>query len=143
MRRPYIEAAALLATIRVSARPDPTLSPFATGPYRMPTDARYALVPRLDNVTKPLIFADLASLARAIERRRAGRGLWLEEVETMPIPGSAHLHRGVKVWATNMAHDPEDLIGFAWLNEKGRETLEPALYCARWDAERAAQEKAA
>ena len=133
MRPPWIEATALLAAHGFAA-PDPSPSRPTRRPapdIRMPDAAQFDLVPKIDGITKPFVFDSLPSLARAIERRRDGRPVQLEDVEDLEFAGSAALHHGVKITALDMGGDPDALIGFAWLNERGRDVLEPALRDAR------------
>lgn len=76
---------------------------------------------------KPVVFDTLAQLAAHIERRRADRMIELEEVEDLEFQGDARLHVGVRVWALDMAGDRDAVLGLAWLDGRGRNTLEPAL----------------
>ncbi len=101
-------------------------------------DLRFALINRLDDVQpKPTGYPDLASLARAIERDRKGRPLELVEREDFEFQSDTLLHTVVEVWTLDMANSPETLLAVAWLNERGRETLEPALRAVRQDRPRA------
>ncbi len=89
--------------------------------------ARYVLLPKLDNVTKPKAFPTLAALAACIERERGQQALHLVEVEDLEFRDVSGLHRGVQVWTLDLANEKDRLIGYAWLNGRGREALEPAL----------------
>lgn len=132
MRRPWIEATAFLAAHGFAVpEPSPSRRRRPNPEIRMPDTAQFALQPVLDGITKPVVFDSLPSLARAIERRRDQRPVQLEDVEDLEFAGSPALHRGVKITALDMGGDPDALIGFAWLNERGREVLEPALRDAR------------
>lgn len=93
--------------------------------------ARYALLPKIDNITKPKAFGSLALLCAAIERDRADQGLHLVEVEDIEFRDIGGLHRGVQVWTTDMANEKDRMLGYAWLDGAGREVLEPALRQAR------------
>lgn len=140
MRRPWIEATAFLAA-HGFAVPDPSTPRRARRSHpeiRMPDAAQFALAPRLDGITKPVVFDSLPALAKAIERRRESRPVQLEEVEDLEFAGSPALHRGVKITTLDMGGEPDALIGFAWLNERGREVLEPAMRDARRALSRAA-----
>lgn len=94
-------------------------------------DARYALLPKIDNITKPKLFRTLGELCASIERERADKGLHLVEVEDIEFRDVSGLHRGVQVWSLDMANEKDRMIGYAWLNGAGRDTLEPALRQAR------------
>lgn len=136
MPRPFIEAAALLAAQGFCALPPARGSVFSSRSIVLPitpsgSAARFAFLPRIDAVTKPFVFDDLPALARHIERQRQGQTMQLEDVEHLEFAGSPDLHHGVQVWALDMAGDRDRSLGYAWLDGRGRETLEGALRAAR------------
>lgn len=150
MPRPWIEGAVLLAAHGFTADPGPAgpVNPprNRARPNRRPvmTDAAtpspaflYALFRRLDGFAKPSAFDDVHALARAIERERDGRAVQLVEIEDFEMPGDDLLHTAVEIWALDASHDRDQRIGVAWLNESGRDVLEPALRAARADRPRA------
>lgn len=100
--------------------------------------AAYALLPRLDAVTRPIVFPDIQALAAHIERRRQGQALELVEVEDLhhrwhlegggvgvDLPLAAD--RGVQIWTLDMSNGRDRCIGWAWLNGGGLERLREAL----------------
>lgn len=101
--------------------------------------AAYAILPRLNAVTKPIVFSDAAGLAAYIERRRGGQGLELVEIEDLhhqwrmegggqgvDAPEGAR-DRGVQVWTTDLGNNRDRCLGWAWLNGGGMEVLRDAL----------------
>lgn len=100
--------------------------------------APFALLPRMDAVTKPLVFPDLDALAAHIERQRGGQGLELVEVEDMHhqwrsegggqgIDAPDARDRGVQVWTLDLGQNRDRCLGWAWLNGGGLETLRDGL----------------
>lgn len=87
----------------------------------------YAFAERLDDATKPRVFPHLKRLADYIESRRFGRALELQEVEDLEIPGRDGLFTGVQVFTLDLSNSRDRCLGWAWLNGRGREVLEPAL----------------
>lgn len=137
MRPPWSESAPLLAAHH------PTLAPVdlrRRGPFRSPPmpAARFALFRDLEPTTKPMVFDTLRDLALHIERRRDGRPLDLEDVEGVEFRGSPDLHLAVRVWTLDMANDRDACLGYAWLDDRGRETLDPALRAVRTHRDRRA-----
>lgn len=139
MRPPWSEAAVLLATHHFPPPPprDPrrrnfwSLNPMPRQPY--------ALFKKADaSDANPSEFATLAQMAARIERKRADRALYLEEVENLEFQGDKRLHVGVQVWALDMDGNRSDLIGLAWLDGKGRTTLDAALRRVRQHHDRRA-----
>lgn len=128
MRPPFIEARTLLAAHGHRLAPiDPR--PFTI--RSIPMTARFALLPRVDAVTLPVVFDDLDALARSIERRRQGQPIELVDVEEFDRPGDAHTRRVVQVWTLDLGNARDRMIGFAWLEDRGEEALKPALRRAR------------
>ncbi|WP_298699207.1 hypothetical protein [uncultured Brevundimonas sp.] len=129
MRRPFIEAAPLLAAHGRRFLP----LTFRKGPV-MADDVRFALIPRLcpatqrlDPAVKPLIFADADQLARAIQRRRDLRAIDMVDVEDIQLPDRAGPTRAVEVWALDAGNDRDGLIGYAYLDGRGQDALRAAL----------------
>lgn len=149
MRPPWFEATAALSAAGHSRGPP---SPLRFTPLHIQllrglamTDSPYAFVPPRPrgggDQPPPVLHPSLSALADAVERRRDGRALQLIEVEDFELdarPGE--VFTAVQLFALNMGNDPEDLIGTAWLNGRGRTVLEPALSQARI---RAAQKRVA
>lgn len=146
MRPPHIEAAALLGAHghRLS---DPTDRQSIWSRHAM-TPAPYALLTRLDDRTRPIVFPHLKALADRLERERHGQQLELVEVEDLHFlwrnAGGAEgidapeRDLGVQVW-TLMADGGRDrCLGWAWLNGAGLENLRSALHRAGQRAERPA-----
>jgi hypothetical protein len=102
-------------------------------------DFRYALIRQgpTDLQTRPTAFATLPALARAIECERQGRAIELVERQDFEFQTDDLLHTVVEVWTLDMANSRDTRVAIAWLNEGGRETLEPALRAARQDRPRA------
>lgn len=138
MRPQWSEGAALLAFIPLSAAP-----PRRRLAYRRPAmnDLRYALIRQgpTDLETGPIGCESLPALARAIERERQGRTIELVEREDFEFQTDDLLHTVVEVWTLDMGNSRDSRIAVAWLNEGGREILEPALYAARNDVREKAQ----
>lgn len=136
MRPPWSEAAVLLAFTPAAA----AVPPRRIVPYRRPEmsdDIHYALFRKLDGFAKPVAYADLPALCRAIERERGERAIQLVEIEDFEFQHDDRLHTAVEVWSLDMGGDRDARIGVAWLNERGRETLEPALRAVRLRGRRA------
>ena len=142
MRPPWSETAALLAfTPAAMAAP-----PRRNVPYRRPAmsdDIRYALFRKLDGFAKPTAAPDLHALARMIERERGEQAIQLVEIEDFEFAGDRLMHTAVEVWTLDMAGDRDNRIGVAWLNEDGRDRLEPALRAVRMNRPRAERRRAA
>lgn len=102
-------------------------------------DLRFALIRQgpSDLDTDPIGCLDLPALARAIERERQGRVIELVEREDFEFQTDDLLHTVVEVWTLDMGNSRDTRICVAWLNEGGRETLEPALLRVRSDRPRA------
>lgn len=135
MRSPWFEAAPCLAAAGFAAAtpvtPQTVWSRFAMQP------APFALLPRLDAVTRPIVFQDLDTLAGHVERTRHGQGLDLVEVEDLHFQWRAAgggkdidppaRDRGVQIWTTDLGNNRDRCLGWAWLNGKGLEALMVAL----------------
>lgn len=101
--------------------------------------APFAILPRIDATTRPIVFADLAGLAAHIQRARHGQGLDLVEIEDLHHQWRAEgggqgvdapegvPDRGVQVWTLDLGNNRDRLIGFAWLNGGGLERLRDAI----------------
>lgn len=102
-------------------------------------DLRFALLRqgRAELDSRPVGYPDLPSLARAIERERQGRALELVEREDFEFDDDDRLHTVVEVWALDMTNARDTRIAVAWLNERGRDRLEPALRAVRQDRPKA------
>lgn len=135
MARPWFEAtAALSATGVVANAPRPLTFPDLMFRGFDMTDHAFAFVPGSERgapQSRPIVHATLSMLADAIERRRDGRQIQLVEVEDFELDGREGLFTAVQVFTLDMASDPDGLLGTAWLDGKGRDTLEPALRRAR------------
>ncbi len=114
MRPPWTEAAALLA-----AHHHPAASPADL--YR-----RRPVMPA-DPAAKPRVFPDLEALARHIQRERGLQALELVETEDLELQGDPRPRRAVTVFTLDAANDRDRLIGHAYLDGRGRETLQAAL----------------
>lgn len=136
MRPPWIEAGPLLAAADHTLVAVKPLHPLARS-LRMADSADFAFLPRLDAVTRPYVFPNATALARHIERKRDGRPMELVDVEDIEIEGRAGLYTGVQVWTLLPDGSRDDCLGWAWLNGRGRERLEPALRAVRRDVGRA------
>lgn len=132
MRAPFVEAAALLAAHALplvgerAGRPTRwSLNPVPPKPYALfrVSDVRSSEL----TDPRPLVCDTLAQLAAHIERQRADRPLELEEVDHIEFQGDNRLHVGVRVWALTDEGARLHVIGLAWLDGRGRTTLEPAL----------------
>ena len=123
MRRPWIEAAALLA-----AHDHPVPPPFNRTARRpaMSSDIRFAILTANPHA-KPVAFPDLNALARHIQRERGLAGLELAEVEDLELQGETEPRRGVSVYTLDAGNDRDRLIGHAYLDGHGREALQSAL----------------
>lgn len=141
MRRPFVEAAVLLAAHgQAFAPPAPPIHPVARS-LIMADKPNYAFLPRIDAVTRPVLCPDLMALARHIERQRGDQGLQLIDVEDIEYDGQ--VYAGVKVMLLDMANDPERCLGFAYLRGSGQDVLRPALRAARLQTEQAAAQREA
>lgn len=101
--------------------------------------APFALLPRMDAVTRPIVFADLPAMASHIERGRCGQGLELVEIADLHHQWRAEgggegvdapegvTDRGVQIWTTDLSGGRDRCIGWAWLNGGGMERLRDAL----------------
>lgn len=129
MRRPYVEAVALLASAghvipaRQLASRSPTLSRWRKP---MSKDARFALL--TDNPhAKPIVFPDIDALARHIQRARGTMALNLLPLEDLQIQGDTEDRPGVTV-VTELEDGSRDrLIGHAWIGDRTIEHLKAAL----------------
>ena len=148
IRRPWFEATPALsahglhATHALTAdhvighhiRPNPGKRPM------VPTDARFVLLPRLDAVTKPKQFSGPRPLAMHIESLRTEGGgdpaLQLEEVDDLRFADWPGLYDGVQIWVLDASNDRDRSLGYAYLDGRGRDVLEPALRAVRKDAQR-------
>lgn len=135
MPRPWFESAAVLAF----GPPAGPLRPRLTYWRPRMEDLRYALLKqgRADLDSRPVGYQDLAGLARAIERERQGRPLELVQRDDFEFDDDDQRHTVVEIWTLDMGNSRDQRIGVAWLNEGGRETLEPALRAARADRPKA------
>lgn len=136
MRRPWIEAAPMLAAAGCTAAAIKPLHPLARS-LRMAATADFAFMPRLDAVTRPYVFPTALALARHIERKRTARAMELVDVEDIEIEGRAGLYTGVQVWTLYPDGGRDECLGWAWLNGRGRDRLEPALRSVRRDVSQA------
>ena len=144
MTRPFIDAAALLAAggHRLS---EPTDRQSIWNRHRM-TPAPYALLTRLDERTRPVVFPNLHALADRLERDRRGQQLELVEVEDLhflwrTVGGARGIDAperdlGVQVWTRLRDGSRDCCLGWAWLNGSGLEILRQALLRASQRAER-------
>lgn len=144
MARPFIDAAALLAAggHRLS---EPTDRQSIWSRHAM-TPAPYALLTRLDERTRPIVFPTLQALADRLERERHGQQLELVEVEDLHFlwrtAGGARdidapeRDLGVQVWTRLLDGSRDRCLGWAWLNGSGLEVLQQALLRAGQRAER-------
>jgi len=97
--------------------------------YRRPAASgeRFALLTRPECAeVKPLAYSGLTDLARAIHRRRAGRGIELVDAP-LRLRGEATNREGVSVYALGEDAQRRDFIGWAWADGAGREALRGAL----------------
>lgn len=124
MRPPFVEALPLLAA---HGRP---IVPIRRWRPAMP-DARFALFTKIDPVTKPRVFPDLDSLARAIEREREGAALELVDFEGFEFEGDDRGRLVVEVWALDAGNNRDRLIGRAWCDGRSQDALRSALRRAR------------
>lgn len=104
-------------------------------------DLLYALIRQgpTDLDTGPIGCDSLPALARAIERERQGRTIELVQRDDFEFATDDQLHTVVEVWTLDMGNSRDTRIAVAWLNEGGRDRLEPALYAVRNDAREKAQ----
>lgn len=145
MPRPWFESAAHLAAHGFAIPASEPGRPRLTYWRPRMEDLRYALLRqgRAELDSRPVGYQDLAGLARAIERERQGRPLELVEREDFEFEDDDHLHTVVEIWTLDMGNSRDQRIGVAWLNEGGREQLEPALRAARSDRPKAQPRRAA
>lgn len=137
MRRPWIEAVALLGTHGFDStqpKPDHPL----TRSLRMADFAPFAFAARLEPTCKPRAFTSATALATHVEDLRHGRVIELVEVEDIEIPGQPGLYLGVQIFTLDAANSRDECLGYAWLGGKGRDRLEPALRAVRRDVGRRA-----
>lgn len=137
MRPPWSEAAALMGAAGLAPPPE-NYRPSIWSRHAMPP-AAFALLPRLDAVTKPIVFTDAAALAGHIERARGGQGLDMTEIEDIHFLWRANgggegvdappedRDRGVQIWTTLIDGSRDRCLGWAWLNGGGLEVLTAAL----------------
>lgn len=123
MRRPWMEAAALLA-----AHDLPVPPPFNRTARRpaMSSDIRFAIL-TANPLAKPIAFEDINALARHIQRERGMASLELAEVEDLELRDETEPRRGVSVYTLDAGNDRDRLIGHAYLDGHGREALQAAL----------------
>lgn len=93
----------------------------------MAADARFALLTRLDPMTKPTVFTDVDALARRIQRDRGLQGLDMEDVEDLELAGRPDPTPAVAVWTTDVDSRRDRFLGYAWLDGHGLEVLKAAL----------------
>lgn len=98
----------------------------------------FAFLPRIDAVSRPVVFTSLIGLARYIERKRFGQGIQLEEIEGIHAqrnmvagdagtPRDGLRDRGVQIHTLMLDGGFDRSMGFAWLRGGGREDLQAAL----------------
>lgn len=123
MRRPFIEATALLAA---HGHPVPPPRPVSPWSFRM-SDAQYALIipgggakPRL----RP--HADLTRLAQGVQRLRGQQAIQCVDAE-IPFDDVEAPRHGVSIFSLSETGEQNGFLGWAYLNGKGREVLEGAL----------------
>lgn len=132
MRPPWFEATAALGTAGFPAGPMPPL-PLHKQIFRGVdvTATPFAFVPSAMTGApqpRPIVYPTLSALAEAIERRRDGRNIQLVETEDFELEGRpGQLFTAVQIFTLDMANDQDGLLGTAWLDGRGRQTLEPAL----------------
>lgn len=95
--------------------------------------APFAFAERLNGPAKPRVFAGATQLARHIERIRHGQAIELIDVEDIELPGRPGLYTAVQVFTLLLDGGRDRCLGYAWLDGKGRDRLEPALRAARRD----------
>ena len=88
----------------------------------MPDDVRFALLTKLDPLTKPVAFPDIDALARRIQRDRGLQGLDMEAVEDLELAGRPEPTPAIKVWTTDVDARRDRFLGYAWID--GRSDLE-------------------
>lgn len=138
MRPPFIEAAALLGAHGFQA-PDPNYRQTIWSRHAM-KPAAFALLPRIDKTTVPIVFTGLKAMADHLERQRGDlQGFAMESVEDLhfrwktqgggqDVDAPAVPDRGVQIWTTFLESGERDrCLGFAWLNGGDMETLTRAL----------------
>lgn len=126
MRRPWIEAAALLA-----AHDKPLPPPKGDGRHRrgraaLAGDIDYALIGANPH-DKPMAFRDLDHLARHIQRERGEQGLEMDDIADLECKGDRVARPGVSIFATDVDGRRDRLIGHAWLKGGRLEHLKAAL----------------
>lgn len=127
MRPPWIDAAALLAA---HGHHDAALRAAACKSLKwrpvMLADAHFAII-RPTPGQKPLVFEDLDALARWIQRQRGEQALELVETEDLELEGDMGGRLGVHVYTLALDGGRDRNLGTAWLNGRGRETLQAGL----------------
>lgn len=119
MKRPWIEAGPLLATVATAAGPWPAPAP------QIAPGIPFAVLERpLDPRSKPRAYPDARRLARWIARRRQGRPIRLE-TRRLKLPEGVS-RRGVLVWIEDGDY-PRELVGWCWLSGQGQVALQDAL----------------
>lgn len=99
----------------------------------MPPEYRFALVREPTRPTsKPVSMATLSSLARAIHTARRHRAIQLQDAP-LNVRGWGEL-QGVSVYTLSDDGQPQDYIGWAWLDARPRQALETALAATMSDA---------
>lgn len=136
-RPPWSESAALLAAAGFSPPPE-NYRPNIWSRHAM-QPAAFAILPRLDATTKPIVFHDVDALAAHVERSRGGQGLEMTEIEDIHFLWRANgggegvdappenRDRGVQIWTTLIDGSRDRCLGWAWLNGSGLEVLTAAL----------------
>lgn len=108
----------------------------------VPADARFVFLPRLDTTTKPQLWSGIRALAANIEAVRVEEApdadLRVVPVDDFRLNGRPGLFRGVQVWLVDANGDDLRSLGWAYLDGKGPEILEPRLREARQLQERRA-----
>jgi hypothetical protein len=145
MRPPWSESAALLAAHDLAVPAELTTRTQSIWSRLMSQSIDFAFLPRIDAVTRPVVFTDLSGLARYIERQRHGQAIQLEEIEDIharrrmatgegpaaPSPGLRD--RGVQIHTRLIDGGIDRSMGFAWLRGQGRDALQAALLRAALD----------
>lgn len=121
VRRHVRAEAPRLAALLLNARKPTMLRTPDSGP------ARFALLPRFDATVKPIVFPDLNSLARRIQRERGEQAIDLIEVGDLQFHGRPDARTGVQVFTLDDTGGRDRFIGYAWLDNGGMETLRSAL----------------
>lgn len=82
----------------------------------MPADARFALLTKLDPLTKPVVFPDIGALARRIQRDRGLQGLDMEPVEDLELAHRPDPTPAIKVWTTDAGDNRDRFLGYAYVD---------------------------